>query len=38
VIEHVAARLDDAVRSGTAAFDPPPPPGQTRERKKPRQP
>jgi DNA-binding MarR family transcriptional regulator len=38
VIEHVSARLDDAVRRGTAAFDPPPSPGRQHQRKKPGQP
>jgi DNA-binding MarR family transcriptional regulator len=37
VIEHVSARLEDAVRRGTAAFDPPLAPGQ-HARKKPGQP
>jgi DNA-binding MarR family transcriptional regulator len=36
VIEHISGRLDAAVRRGTAAFDPPSPPGQPR--KKPGQP
>jgi DNA-binding MarR family transcriptional regulator len=34
VIDHISARLDDAVRRGTTAFDPPLPPRD--QRKKPR--
>ncbi len=32
VLEHISARLDDAVRRGTAAFDPPTSPGDQRKK------
>ena len=32
VLEHISARLDDAVRRGTAAFDPPLSPGDQRKK------
>jgi DNA-binding MarR family transcriptional regulator len=32
VLDHISARLDDAVRRGTAAFDPPLPPADRRKK------